>query len=271
MSSPESLNGNIELALAFLALGEEANYRSMVRPIEMDGAVPLSMGNAMQNDDFGALYSNGPPPVWPMAVKTLVKASDDWPEGSMQFRSSQSITRQEARVLGATKWSSYMLNDRACIIAPSGLKLSASMPLAYIGGKWVEAKHMVLQQKKKETYQAHTMGLISTGLALSLRYQWTVWLGHKDGPRVRLLSDPTGAREVFRLRDIPQGRERRAALRNWVTDHWRKSRKAEDDAAWVARHLRGAMDFDWNGLRCRIQPPDFDVEKIHKAAESGSL
>lgn len=91
-----------------------------------------------------------------------------------------------------------------------------------------------------------------------------MWLGHNSGPRVRFLTDPLGAREVFRLRDIPPGRDRRAALRHWVSAHARKRHPDMDGEArtWVRRHLRGATDFTWNGLRCRVQPDEYELEQI---------
>lgn len=82
--------------------------------------------------------------------------------------------------------------------------------------------------------------------------EWRVLLGWEGMPRVTFVTDPEGAREVFRLRDVPNGKARRAALRNWVTGHWRTA--LGSGRTEVRRHLRGALDFTWNGLRCKIIP-----------------
>jgi hypothetical protein len=101
-------------------------------------------------------------------------------------------------------------------------------------------------------------------LAFVRRYDWTVSLGHGDGPCVRFDTDPIGAREVFRLRDIPEGASRRAALRHWVAEHWRKRRSDPAEEAKVRAHLRGATEFTWNGLRCKIKPSEYDAERAAK-------
>lgn len=97
--------------------------------------------------------------------------------------------------------------------------------------------------------------------------EWSVLLGEPGLPRARFLTDPVGVREAFRLRDVPPGKARRAALRHWVSEHWRKKgRDSEADRAWVREHLRGAEDFTWNGLRCRIEPSREDLRRNREAA-----
>ena len=84
--------------------------------------------------------------------------------------------------------------------------------------------------------------------------EWRVVLGYEQSPGLSLSISPSGAQEVFRLRDIPNGRERRMALRHWVRTYWRKV-PGSGEAAEVRAHLRGATNFVWNGLRCSIRVP----------------
>lgn len=92
---------------------------------------------------------------------------------------------------------------------------------------------------------------------------WSVLLGEGLGPRLRLFTSISGARDAFRLRDIPPGRSRRAALRHWVREHQRNvSDDTEADRIWVSEHMRGATEFSWNGLRCRIEPSEFDLARL---------
>lgn len=89
-------------------------------------------------------------------------------------------------------------------------------------------------------------------------YEWSVHLRIGEGPSIRFVTDPEGAKEVFRLRDVAAGSSRRSALRNWVNQHWRKNRKA-DDMAIVRQHLRGETVFRWAGMDCKVVPSAYDI------------
>jgi hypothetical protein len=90
-------------------------------------------------------------------------------------------------------------------------------------------------------------------------FDWTVRLGLDNSPTIDFCTDPVGVRAAFRLRDLPAGKARRAALRHWVTNHYRKKRKDPKALSYVRAHLRGAVDFNWNGLRGAIIPSSFDL------------
>lgn len=98
------------------------------------------------------------------------------------------------------------------------------------------------------------------GLQFTRRYYWSVELGYQGLPQIRFPTTGAGAREVFRLRDLPEGRDRRQALRHWVKGHWRQ-RPGGGDPALVRDYLRGQTDFVWHGLRCQLRPSRFDLER----------
>lgn len=102
---------------------------------------------------------------------------------------------------------------------------------------------------------------IAHGIELRREYLWSVLLGEEGLPRARFVTDALGVREAFRLRDIPPGRERRAALKHWVRQHWRQQRADPAAKSWVRAHMRGATDFAWNGLSCRVEPSREDVRR----------
>lgn len=108
---------------------------------------------------------------------------------------------------------------------------------------------------------------ILPGLQFTSRYFWRVLIGHEDNPRVGFMTDPTGASEIFRLRDTPEGRARRAALRNWVTEHWRKDRQDPGVERKVREHLRGATTFGWGGLSCTVVPCAYDIHRENLAKQ----
>jgi hypothetical protein len=94
-----------------------------------------------------------------------------------------------------------------------------------------------------------------------------VLLGEGVGPRARFVTDVQGIREVFRLRDVPAGQKRRAALLHWVKEHWRKQRcLTANDRIWVRTHLRGTWAFNWNGLHGQIEPSSDDIDWLTSEA-----
>jgi len=111
---------------------------------------------------------------------------------------------------------------------------------------------------------------VACSICFSRDYEWVVKLGYAGLPSIKFVTDPAGARAVFRLRDIPEGRARREALRHWVKSHWRAIGKAEDatEEIKIAEFLRGQTKFNWNGLTCEIIPSAYDIRKAKEAKES---
>jgi hypothetical protein len=96
--------------------------------------------------------------------------------------------------------------------------------------------------------------------------QWRVYFALDEHPGIELPTDPVGARAAFRLRDLPAGQGRRAALRHWVTEHWRQSRDDAAEERLVREHLRGERRFAWHGLHCEITPSLDDQARAATAA-----
>lgn len=108
---------------------------------------------------------------------------------------------------------------------------------------------------------------LALGLQFTRQYQWFVGFRRPGALEIQLPTDPTGVRALFRLRDVPDDRSRRAALRHWVSAHWRRRRVSDDDLVYVRRHLRGATTFTWLGLHCTIYPSE-DAERHNGQEES---
>lgn len=106
-------------------------------------------------------------------------------------------------------------------------------------------------------------------LALTTEYDWQVQLGYNFSqlPTIALVTDPIGSKDIFKLRDVPKGRSRREALRNWVSGHWRKGSNADNPEVHIWPYLRGAEEFTWNGLYCKIQPSVYDLRKSKEYQE----
>lgn len=254
------------------------NKRHAVAPSAFDGVVPLGM-----NDDDGetALYEtdymNGASklPIWPLDVSFC--SWQETPVSGMNFERFRTIKPKDVR--GLVKLVSPVMAENVCaLVLNDGERLAARGVLSLIGGNWVDARGPVrrwkdgggFEQRNKyddtEIEQHKLLPMIATWIALRQRYDWSVLIGYEGSARVRFFTDPIGLRAVFKLRDLPPGKERRAALKHWVRQHWRRKRNDEDARAWVRRHIRGAESFTWDGLRCAIQPAEFDLEQVAKGA-----
>lgn len=205
--------------------------------------------------------------VWPIDVCTIQENARDFGLLVQRFRS---VTPKEVRGY-ASRISPFMLRrdvgaeDRGKFLTASGLH-------AYLGGRWPSAQKRTLWEGSEDnpipTKEAHSTnndtldaGGLAIAIALRHRYEWAVNIGFEKSPSVRIVTDPTGMKELFRLRDVTDGRDRRDALMTWVSDHWRKQRDDSDVETYVRRHLRGSRKFEWRGMECEIIPSQFDVEQ----------
>lgn len=128
------------------------------------------------------------------------------------------------------------------------------------GERWMELANLrdpVPTDIPREPYK------LSLLMSLVRRYQWTVRLSVDDGPVVEFLTTSEHAREIFRWREKPPELSRRPALRHWVSRLRRKPSKGRQP--W---YLRGATDFTWQGIKCKLLPSSFEREaEISRAAE----
>lgn len=139
------------------------------------------------------------------------------------------------------------------------------------GGKWccVGQPYEVAphDQKPLEDITQRSIEMLRS-IAFTDFYEWKVCLGYPSLPTIGLTTDPAGVREVFKLRDLPNGASRRTALRHWVESHYRKSKPENEDydteAIKVIAHLRGETKFTWNGLQCEIKPSEYDIRRAEK-------
>lgn len=250
--------------------------QAKLSPMAFDGFEPVVEGDFNEGDFILFQEDATDVPVWPVdcAWAHPTRPGLGWPEGSWAF------TR--ARTLDPARWRGRlaitmprMIEAQFAVASPSGWSVTAATALGMTKKGFVECRRNIIGG---HTIQAHGYGMSPAayggsfqafglseewehlqfigGFALRRRYHWSVLLGEGDGPRARFITDLTGVRETFRLRDIEAGRARRAALRHWVREHWRRSRSpSKSDRTWVREHLRGATKFSWNGLQCEISAP----------------
>lgn len=200
-------------------------------------------------------------PVWPLDVCVATQAGESWSLPGWQFtriRSLDQSLRREWRGK-AHRYLPRSVDLTVCVTTQDGIKNSVRMPLGLLSNSVVDLRNA--KQLPEDAEQQANMIAIAGGLSLRRRYHWSVLLGEGAGPRARFITDLTGVRSAFRLRDIPPGKERRAALRHWVREHWRQRRRSDiADRTWIREHLRGADRFVWNGLRCQMVRPELDAD-----------
>ena len=102
------------------------------------------------------------------------------------------------------------------------------------------------------------------GLIFYQYFKWNVTLGYEGYPHISIACTPAGAREVFKLRDIPEGKSRRTAIKHWVGEHSRRKKADSDEYIKVLDYLRGETVFNWNGLNCSIKPSQSDLNHYHR-------
>lgn len=231
------------------------------------------------DDDFILIGDNpADMPVWPIDARWGTPRADGW-----LFKRVNTLDPKQWR--GRLRFvlprmceihETYIYNDGRAIgsIGPVGIsKAGITEALAHNHPKAGEQVSISLVYGKatrsaKDDPSAIDVRL-AQGVSLRREYMWSVLLGEEGVPRARFATDPIGVREAFRLRDIPPGRSRRAALRHWVSEHWRKRRDtSERDRIFIREFLRGAVSFRWNGLSCQIEPSREDQRRAERSKAS---
>lgn len=277
------LEAQIESALAFLSMASPRpavgqRWKKALPLSHFDGAEPMTVGY-MEAFEAETAREWQLPVFWDIAPRDLGRDVDacwlgdmrDDPNdlaGPLRAEEDEGLFLCAVRVRRVGANASKRIVVRAhtvCEIAVAGFRHDgsyASMHLyaAWIAGEWVPASS-IGSATARHWIPFRRFVRFAHSLQFVRRYDWRVNIAIDSGPSVAFVTDPIGAREVFRLRDIPNGGERRAALLHWVSEHWRKRRKDPDEERKVRAHLRGATEFQWNGLRCCIRPSEFDAEQ----------
>lgn len=95
--------------------------------------------------------------------------------------------------------------------------------------------------------------------ALTYRYEWGAQFSIGGSARVVVPATPKGVLELFNDRNKPEDKDRRSALRHWVSQHRRQTKHQSFTS--VRSHLRGETEFQWRGFDVRIIPSKFDQER----------
>jgi hypothetical protein len=191
----------------------------------------------------------------------IPRACDFWSLGRHRF-----ATLKECRrfIDGPVYPAPYYILHRCAYLARDEKWVAISNALAYMGKHPNGLERWYDMSYRREASTEHARR-IREALAIQFarEVEWRVQIGYEGCPRISFSTDATGAQEVIALRDVPEGRSRRAALIHWVTEHWRKKRAGGE--VKVREHLRGTTKFAWNGLNCVILPARDDLARLQTA------
>lgn len=149
------------------------------------------------------------------------------------------------------------------LVALGEARGSNTLVAGWSRNRWVPGRSRTREVAHCHQRSAVNAARVANMVLFSRRYQWYVKLGYEGKVGILFPTSPDGAREVFRLRDIPNGKARRSALLHWVSSHWRRVPSLPTKGTMVRQHMRGAESFSWNGLVCKITPAAYDVERSH--------
>jgi len=212
--------------------------------------------------------------IWPVDIAGIAYKPDK--EG---YFVSRTATTQPSDVRGKT-----------IIVPPRMLTLTGGMLFddgknwwaetticGLINGQWKDIGNRVIAQRRSgagtnvsdqmimrapgDSDEINMTCKVSLAMALTERYSWHVAFGSEPGPRLLLPTNPGGCLSLFRDREKNDAKNRRDALRHWVSNHYRDTSQSDADLIYVRDHLRGATNFRWRGLDCEIMVSQFDLEK----------
>lgn len=219
---------------------------------------------------------NSPEIVWPVSVGMLFHARD-CPEWGDSLKCNYWTSKDAKSLRGG-----FVGIGRKNIAWYTGV-LDANKiwtPAVNVGawhlGKWRPARRMGYDQAfirgvrhsgtapidrrpltGEDDFGAHAA--MGQSVALSYRYEWGAQFSIGRSARIIIPTTPKGVLELFNDRNKPADKDRRAALRHWVSQHRR--RKQGGDFGDVRRHLRGETAFQWRGFDVTIRPSAFDDER----------
>lgn len=102
-------------------------------------------------------------------------------------------------------------------------------------------------------------------LSLTYDYEWSCYIKETpDSLGVRIPIHPSSSKEVFIMRNIPEGAKRKRAIVNFVKDHYRTITdfNNEERQILIKKHFRGDLKFNWRGLEVHITPSPYDLRTI---------
>jgi len=193
--------------------------------------------------------------VWPIDHCDIAAS-----RGNISIRRVKTVTPREARgkvkrfAPKMVRMETYVSEDRGSVHAGAELYFGIYPNRTIREITNVEWEHPALIRKEEAIVQ------LVAGSAMTNYYNWHVVIGAVGSPvKVKLPATPQSAREFLSLRDVPEGMQRRAAIKHWVAEHQR--RRETPGEYDVRAHLRGREEFTWGDYEGWVEPSAHDLAK----------
>jgi hypothetical protein len=215
------------------------------------------------NDDLGPVlfdpdFASGNDVDWTQPLGLLTRHTE--------FRETPNFQATQVRIasLAELRGKGKILTPRVVALdlawfEDDGRTSTETLYFSFITGQW----KMIWPRDVGTIDFAGKLKLL-TQVQFERRYLWRAVIGTPSAPSISFNTDSEGARKLFKLRDVPEGKERRPYIRDWISEHWRTKPSNPEDSIRVREHLRGRTQFTWCGYQVSIIPSPFDLEKNEK-------
>lgn len=105
------------------------------------------------------------------------------------------------------------------------------------------------------------------GLQFTMENACSVYL-KPDGAKIGFtfpIYSLDSAKELFKMREVEPGRKRRTALKHFVAEHSRRLPSDPNETIKIAKYLRGAERFNWDGFSCAINLPKCLLDMLEQS------
>jgi len=136
-----------------------------------------------------------------------------------------------------------------------------------INPKLMMIKRITMDWIRNNTIE-YIQDCINLRLALSLSitsyFEWFVYI--RETPKsigIKIPVHPESTKEIFSMRNIPEGASRKKAICHYVKQHYRTIKNdysQEERVVMVKKYLRGETKFNWRGLEVNIIPSQDDID-----------
>jgi hypothetical protein len=278
---PHSIDELIEELLTFMELASwrplsagKTRHLTMKAFPEAEPVISEEVLNTLRDDQQARLIRSDVAPdtvpgLFDMTTITSRQPDEEEPRVHFSVQRLRRVSFAELRGR-ARPVSSMNVRQSFAVVRRDGTYVSGESYIGYLPAqqRWVNITSNIAIPYGAFNEETHNRACVSCGFLLDRYERWRVVMAYEDGPSLSLVTDPTGAQEVFRFRDLPAGQSRRTALRHWVKEHWRGHRQDPDLEVLVRKHLRGETRFTWHGLRVEIKVSPADQQKAAQLTDA---
>ncbi len=146
------------------------------------------------------------------------------------------------------------------------LPIHTSLKAGYQFDNKAVTKRIVDGLKDENSMYLQTIRNLHMAMQLSLTYdyEWSCYIREtQDSIGVRIPIHPSSSKEVFIMRNVPEGKSRKRAIVNFVKDHYRTIKGLDNNERQILikKHFRGDLKFNWRGLEVHITPSPYDLRR----------